>query len=113
MSKDSSKNFPHPADMQSSLCDRITAVQAQHHHWDHAGSLACACGEGFGLAVDAGWEAAVQGWAAHVADAVIADLSLKITVDYMSADQQRRNWMLAGHCTMSFTDDTTGDINHD
>ena len=46
---------------------------------------------------------------AILADAVIEALNLKITVDYLSADGQRRNWMLAGHCTMT----TTGDVNHD
>ena len=36
----------------------------------------------------------------HVADAVIEALGLKITVDFLSADGQRRNWMVAGHCMM-------------
>jgi|694.fasta_scaffold05332_3 hypothetical protein len=56
--------------MNDRLRDRIAAVQAQHHHWDYAGALTCACGEDFGLS-DNGWEAAVQEWAAHVADAVM------------------------------------------
>ena len=38
-------------------------------------------------------------WAQHVADAVIEALNLKIVVDYMSADRQRRNFMLAGNYT--------------
>jgi len=38
-------------------------------------------------------------WAQHVADAVIEALNLKIVVDYMSADGQRRNFMLAGNYT--------------
>ena len=57
-----------------SLRDRIAAVQAQHHHWDYAGALTCACGADFGLNSDDGWEHAVQDWAQHVADAVIAAL---------------------------------------
>ena len=36
----------------------------------------------------------------HAADAVIEALGLKITVDFLSADWQRRNWMVAGHCMM-------------
>lgn len=60
--------------MTDSLRDRIAAVQAQHHHWDYAGALACACGLEFGRSENAGWEAAVQEWAQHVADAVIAAL---------------------------------------
>lgn len=55
------------------LRPRIAAIQAQHHHWDYAGALTCACGEDFGLS-DAGWEAAVLEWAQHVADAVIREL---------------------------------------
>ena len=35
----------------------------------------------------------------HVADEVIAELNLKIVVDYMSVDGQRRNFMLAGNYT--------------
>jgi hypothetical protein len=34
-----------------------------------------------------------------MADAVIAELNLKIAVDYMSVDGQRRNFMLAGNYT--------------
>ena len=34
-----------------------------------------------------------------MADAVIEALNLKIAVDYMSADGQRRNFMLAGNYT--------------
>ena len=34
-----------------------------------------------------------------LADAVIDALNLKIAVDYMSADGQRRNFMLAGNYT--------------
>lgn len=63
--------------MPDNLRTRIAAVQAQHHHWDYAGALKCACGETFGLGVEAGWEAAVAGWAAHLADAVIRELGLK------------------------------------
>ena len=62
------------APVEDLLRTRIAAVQAQHHHWDYAGSLTCACGETFGLGVEAGWEAAVAGWAIHVADAVIREL---------------------------------------
>ena len=61
----------------SDLRARIAAVQAQHHHWDYAGDLTCACGESFGMS-DAGWEAAVQEWAQHVADAVIGELRLQL-----------------------------------
>jgi hypothetical protein len=61
--------------MSDSLRDRIAAVQAQHHHWDYAGDLTCACGESFGK--ETGWEVAVQEWAEHVADAVIAELGLR------------------------------------
>ena len=63
--------------MSDSLRDRIAAVQSKHHHWDFAGALTCACGEDFGLDGDAGWESAVQEWAKHVADAVIAELGLR------------------------------------
>ena len=35
----------------------------------------------------------------QLADAVIAELNLKIVVDYSSADRQRRNFMLAGNYT--------------
>jgi hypothetical protein len=34
-----------------------------------------------------------------LADAVIAELNLRIVVDYMSADRQHRNFMLAGNYT--------------
>jgi hypothetical protein len=61
--------------MPDTLRARIAAVQAQHHHWDYAGALTCACGEDFGLSND-GWEAAVQEWAVHVADAVMTALAL-------------------------------------
>lgn len=54
--------------------DLVAAVQAQHHHWDYAGSLTCACGEKFGQDPDSGWESAVQEWSIHVADAVVAEL---------------------------------------
>ena len=75
------------------LRTRIAAVQAQHHHWDYAGALTCACGETFGLGIEAGWEAAVQGWAAHVADAVIRELNIP---DRTHVDDQGRTWEWCG-----------------
>lgn len=71
--------------MPDDLRTRIAAVQAQHHHWDYAGALTCACGEDFGLDGDAGWEAAVAGWADHVTDAVIRELGLRT--------ESRKTWV--------------------
>ena len=60
--------------MTDTIRTRLAAAQAQHHHWDYAGALTrCVCGENFGL-YHAGWEAAVQQWAQHVADAVTREL---------------------------------------
>lgn len=67
--------------MPDDLRTRIAAIQAQHHHWDYAGALTCACGKDFGL-FDAGWEAAVQQWAQHVADAVIGALHMREEISY-------------------------------
>ena len=76
--------------MSDSLRDRIAAVQSKHHHWDFAGALTCACGEDFGLDGDAGWESAVQEWAKHVADAVIAELDLERQDHYDPACRYHR-----------------------
>lgn len=74
--------------MADNLRDRITkAIADAQYEFD--------CGEPYNGPEDAG----------VLADAVIAELNLKITVDYMSADQQRRNWMVAGHCTIEVGND--------
>jgi hypothetical protein len=80
----------------SELGDRIAAVQAQHHHWDYAGAVTCACGVDFGLGGNAGWEAAVKDWAQHVADAVIEALDLRIEDKYKTASGQKQLFGVSG-----------------
>jgi hypothetical protein len=79
--------------VSDNLRDRIAAVQAQHHHWDYAGALACACGEEFGRYPSDGWEAAVKDWSEHVADAVIATLG--IYEDEMGTGATRRTRIIS------------------
>lgn len=75
--------------MPDDLRDRIAAVQSQHHHWDYAGGLTCACGQDFDLTV--GWEKAVAEWAVHVADAVIRELGLRIEYGALDANNCGRS----------------------
>ena len=89
MSKVFDENLSCSADMQSSLRDRIAAVLKEHRQ------VASSCECGF----DLGLSAITWRWHDHLADAVIAELNLKIVVDYMSVDGQRRNFMLAGNYT--------------
>ena len=88
-------------DADITLRDRIAAVQRNHaaltpddlQRWQEQ---RCLCGH---LVVGDDLEQIVSKWADHVAAAVIEALNLKIAVDYMSADRQRRNFMLAGNYT--------------
>ena len=72
----SDTNRPHiTVGVDVSLRDRIAAVHESHVPMDYAGYIECGCGTECRPA-HGGIDVAEQLWAAHVADAVIAELGL-------------------------------------
>ena len=71
----SDTNRPHiTVGVYVSLRDRIAAVHESHVPMDYAGYIECGCGTE--CRAHGGIDVAEQLWAAHVADAVIAELGL-------------------------------------
>lgn len=85
--------------MTDDLRTRIAAVVYQHTLFRALDQ--CECGAAF----DGFCGRSLDAWAAHVADAVIAELGLEVDLTYLSDDKTRKFFELRGFYQTDWKDD--------